>query len=176
MSTTLTMTPVEATKYLDDARAYLATKTEAADAAKLALRAAILRIRPSGALTVDEMAEAVVRDRNYIDSVWSTYGETTKGKQTRVRVAAAEDSPLPPEYRELSDLATAHRNAVGARDDATVSRNSAVVQVYAAKILGPSQIAATVDIDRNHVGRLARAAGIEPLYRPGTRNQHTKSK
>lgn len=138
------------------------------------LRDTIVRIRPLGILTVDEMADAIERDRNYVDTVWSAHGDTTKGKQTRVNVDASDD-----ERQTLrGQLSSAAHNQRGANNTVPVlraERDRVVALVYASKILGPSAIAAAVDIDRNHVLRIARKAGVTPAWRPaGTaRNQHT---
>lgn len=139
-----------------------------------ALRDAIVRIRPLGILTVGEMADAIERDRNYIDSVWSAYGETEKGKQTRVPLES-NDGRAEKLYGELSSLAHNQRGAAGTVGVLRAERDRVVAMVYASKILGPSAIAAAVDIDRNHVLRVARKAGIKPVHRvAGTaRNQHS---
>lgn len=140
------------------------------------LREAIVRIRPLGILTVGDMADAIDRDRNYVDSVWSSYGETTKGKQTRVATDASDEYWL-----TLRDqLASAAHNQRGTATTVGViraERDRVVALVYASKILGPSAIAAAVDVDRNHVLRIARKSKVAPVWRPaGTaRNQHTKT-
>lgn len=139
-----------------------------------ALRDAIVRIRPLGILSVGDMAGAIERDRNYIDSVWSAYGETEKGKQTRVPVQGDEyqASTL---HGELSSLAHNQRGTAGTVGVLRAERDRVVAMIYASKILGPSAIAAAVGIDRNHVLRCARKLGVSPAWRPaGTaKNQHT---
>lgn len=161
---------------LEQAGSDLAKAVTADKSATEALRDAIVRIRPSGLLTVDEMAEAVYRDRNYIDAIWSAHGETTKGKQTRVLVIADPDGPLPSVYRELRELAGAKGLTAGRVLSRRAERDKAVASVYASKVLGPSAIAAHVGIDRNHVLRVSRKAGIRPQHRTVTRNQHTAGK
>ena len=86
MDVKVTVTPdleATATASLREVRDNLATALIEADSTMGALRSTIVATRPLGVMTVDEMAAAIGRDRNYVDSVWSTYGNTNKGKQTR---------------------------------------------------------------------------------------------
>lgn len=137
-----------------------------------ATRDYLIQVRPSGLLTVDEMAAAVGKSRNYVDSVWSSHGETVKGKQTRTEVTS--DGPAArAAYERLSELAEAQRKAEADEKTARASRDHAVVIAYNTRILGPSDIASEVGIDRNHVLRIARKNGIGPRHRTGTRNQYT---
>lgn len=134
----------------------------------------VVNIRPQGLLTVDEMAEAIGRDRNYVDSIWSAHGETTKGKQTRVPVAEGVDaSAARTAYKLLaesaSDLKTARDSVVKARSE----RDRVVAEVYRSKLIGPSDIAKAVEVDRNHVLRIARKAGVKPVHRTSSKNQYT---
>lgn len=134
----------------------------------------VVETRPKGLLTVDEMAEAIGRDRNYIDSIWSAYGETTKGKQTRVPVASdASPDQARWAYETLADLANSHRRALSNVSTARAERDRVVAMVYGSKLLGPSAIASAVNVDRNHVLRIARKAGIQPVHRTGSKNQYT---
>lgn len=149
---------------------------ERADRAVERLNDSIVRIRPAGLLTVDEMGKAIGSDRNYIDRTWSSHGTTTKGRQTRVRVVAESATAAldaRKAYDELAKLAKARKVAEDALDDARAERNRTVTMVYQSKILGPSAIATHVGIDRNHVGRIARRAGIPPVHRRGSKNQYT---
>lgn len=134
----------------------------------------VVKIRPQGLLTVDEMAEALGRDRNYVDSVWSSFGSTTKGKQTRVPVAEGTDPEKARRaFKSLAAAADFQKRAQNRVADARAARDLTVVKVYAAKILGPSAIAASVGVDRNHVLRIARKAGVAPAHRTGSKNQYT---
>jgi hypothetical protein len=120
------------------------------------------------------MAEAVGRDRNYIDSVWSSLGDTTRGKQTRVAVTAEADASAAREaYDNLHVAADSQRRAAGFVKVARAERDRILVLVYSSKLLGPSAISAAVGVDRNHVLRTARKAGIAPVHRVGTKNQYT---
>lgn len=160
---------------LNKVRDYLADAQDKATGTMSDLRELIVRIRPMGVLTVDEMAEAIERDRNYVDSVWSTHGETTKGKQTRV----AADAPEGARDNAIRLLANAAHNQRGTAGTVLVmraERDRTVAMVYASKILGPSAIAAEVGVDRNHVLRIARKAGVAPMHRTGAKNQHTTGK
>lgn len=137
----------------------------------------IIATRPSGLLTVDEMAEALGRDRNYVDSVWSASKSTTVGKQTRVPVSEhADPEKARWSYEALSDAAAELVKARSTVVTARSARDRAVVSVYASKLLGPSAIAAEVGIDRNHVLRIARKAGVKPVHRTGSKNQYSSGK
>jgi hypothetical protein len=141
-----------------------------------AMRDKLVAVRPLGLLTVDEMAQAIGRDRNYVDRVWSAYGTTTKGRQTRVPVVSDEDAAVKARdtFDELADMATRHNRTLSAVATARSARDRMVAMVYAAKVLGPSAIATEVGIDRNHVLRIARKAGVAPVHRTGAKNQYTR--
>lgn len=138
------------------------------------LRDQVVRIRPQGLLTVDEMAEAIDRDRNYVDSIWSAHGETTKGKQTRVPVGEGVDAEAARHaYETLAESAGNLKRAASLVSTARAERDRVVSLVYGSKLLGPSAIAAAVEVDRNHVLRIARKAGVKPVHRVGSKNQYT---
>lgn len=163
---------------LNRVRDNLAKATGNASDMMTALRDAIVKVRPLGVLTVDEMADAIQRDRNYVDSVWSSHGETQQGKQTRVAVVDdADPGYRDRSFRHLADAAGNQRGTAGTVNVMRAERDRVVAMVYASKILGPSAIAAEVGIDRNHVLRIARKAGVSPVHRPAgaARNQYTAS-
>jgi len=140
-----------------------------------ALRDTVVRERTAGVLTVAQIAKAIGRDRNAVDAMWSAYGRTVKGKQTRVQVQplGADDTLFAAKYTELELLADDHREAVNVVKDARARRDLMIAHVYEAKLLGPSAIADLACIDRNHVLRLVRKAGIAPAHRANPRNQYT---
>jgi hypothetical protein len=138
------------------------------------LRDQVVNIRPSGLLTVDEMATAIDRDRNYVDSIWSAHGETTKGKQTRVPVSEGVDAEAArTAYEKLAGSANDLKRAASKVTSARSERDRVVALVYGSKLLGPSAIASVVDVDRNHVLRIARKAGVKPVHRTSSKNQYT---
>lgn len=175
MSKTVETTPeaAEAVSKLRAKRDELADAVATASEATVRLRQGIIEIRPSGLLTVDEMTEAVDRDRNYVDSVWSTFGATQKGKQTRVAVENADPEAARTAYDKLHKLADDQRRTAGVEKRVRAERDSLVAGTYKAKTLGPSAIAAAVGVDRNHVLRIARKAGVKPQHRKIARNQYT---
>jgi hypothetical protein len=144
-----------------------------------ALMDKVLSLRPSGFLSVKQIADAVGRDRGYVDTLWSKSGSTVKGRQTRMDVAARESEVNQPlqvaaaiaELQMLASRAASTKKSVSIRRTA---RDCAVVKVYASKLLGPSEIARHAGIDRNHVLRLCRRAGVPPMHRTGVKNQYTK--
>jgi len=142
------------------------------------LRGTIVHIRPTGLLTVDQMGEAIGRDRNYVDSIWSDFGDTQRDEDGRVRqtrvYADATDADRADATVRLSGAAKAQRNAAADEKTAREERDRVVALVYASRILGPSAIAAAVGVDRNHVLRIARKRGVQPMHRDGSRNQYSK--
>lgn len=153
----------------------LAKAIDNADSWMKDFRDTIVTVRPQGILTVDEMAEAIGKDRNYVDTVWSDHGDAAKGKQTRVHVDAPEGAKV----NAIQLLADSARKAYGTASTVGVlraERDRVVALVYASKILGPSAIAREVGVDRNHVLRIARKAGIQPQHRTNIKNQHTAGK
>jgi hypothetical protein len=171
---------VTATAVLVKTRDALGTAVDRRKDAVAELRGAIVSIRPQGILTVDEMAEAVDRDRNYIDAVWSNYGDGDKGKQTRVALADVSDREQARAVDLLADRAAGVRRALDAEDVARKAHHRNIALAYGAAIkgFGPSAISGAAGVDRNHVLRISRAAKIAPVWRqPGTsRNQHTAAK
>lgn len=160
---------------LRTARDNLTQALEAAEAAMVELRDLIVEIRPSGLLTVDEMAGAIGHDRNYVDSVWSARGETQRGKQTRVNAHGVEvgEADRQAAASKLASAAQRQRATAEAVKTSRSERNRVVALVYASKLLGPSAIATEAAVDRNHVLRLARQAGVAPMHRKGSRNQYS---
>jgi hypothetical protein len=139
------------------------------------LRRLIVSVRPSGVLTVDQMAEAISHDRNYVDSVWSSFGDTQQGKQTRITPADdVADAAKAATWGALNKAAKAQTTTAEQVTTARAERDRVVAMVYASRILGPSAIASVVGIDRNHVLRIARKAGVAPVHRTSTKNQYSE--
>lgn len=146
------------------------------------LRDLIVLVRPSGLLTVGEMAEAIEHDRNYVDSVWSIHGETKQDPetgrvvQTRVKPldgSISKDERYERAYKPLVKAAKAQRDTAGAYASALAERNRTVAMIYASKILGPTDIGREIGVDRNHVLRISRKQGVAPVHRTDTRNQYS---
>lgn len=57
--------------------------------------------------------------------------------------------------------------AESALEDARTELNAAIADVLMAKTLGPSEVTRLVPYERQHVGRISKAAGVPPL-RPRT--------
>lgn len=159
-----------AAKALREAQAKLGAAIETARDGVSGLAAAIVKARPAGVLTVDEIGEAVGRDRNFVDTVWSQNGDSTRHAQTRVEVSATDEERAAA-VQQLADAAARYRSTKAAVPVARAERDRVVVMVYASKLLGPSAIAREVGIDRNSVLRTARKAGVKPQHRQNIRNQ-----
>lgn len=161
---------------LATARDTLAKAEERAEKAMSTLRNLIVDVRPTGVLSVEEMAQAVGHDRNYVDSVWSNYGTTRKGRQTRAaNTPEATEAQRGKTWDFLATASSAQADAVSKVKSARAERDRTVAIVYASKLLGPTEIARHVGVDRNHVLRLARRHGVGPAHRAGARNQYTAS-
>lgn len=156
------------------ARDALKEAGESAAQAMAALRAVVVDERPRGILTVGEIAEAIGRDRNAVDTWYSDAGHTVKGKQTRVS-ADATDADRERSVTRLAAAAAEQRRTASAAVAARAERDRLIVLVYSSKLLGPSAIAGAVDVDRNHVLRIARKHGVKPAWRSGesVRNQYS---
>jgi hypothetical protein len=137
----------------------------------------VVKIRPAGLLTVDEMAQALDRRRGYVDNLWATSDEmrelTAEGKQTRVPVKNPDPERARHAYESLADAGASLKRATQQLLDARAERNRVVAMIYGSKVLGPSAIAAESGIDRNHVLRLSRRAGVPPQHRDDARNQYS---
>ena len=163
-----------ATAALHKVRDDLANAVTHQDDAMAAMRQLIIELRPSGVLTVDEIGAAIGRERNYVDSTWSGAEKTTTGKQTRIPVRDdVTDTERAAALASLTIANKVHANAAQDAKDARAERDRTVAMVYASKILGPSAIAAAVDVDRNHVLRIARKLGVKPVHRDFSRNQYS---
>jgi hypothetical protein len=64
---------------------------------------------------------------------------------------------------QLAELSAAYTEAETALDAAREALNAGIVSVLKAKTLGPSEVTRIVPYERQHVGRIAKAAGVPPL-------------
>lgn len=63
----------------------------------------------------------------------------------------------------LADLSTAFAEAEKQLEAAREALNEGIVDVLMARTLGPSEVTRLVPYERQHVGRIAKAAGVPPL-------------
>ena len=145
------------------------------------LRQNIVQIRPLGLVTVPQMAAAIGKSRNYIDTVWSASGNikrTEDGSVIRTRISVDGTGPDTAEgvLAGLKMIADAQRRALKYAGVVRSERDSVIIMTYTSKILGPTSIASYLGIDRNHVLRIVRSAGVTPAHRTNIKNQHTASK
>lgn len=155
---------------LSSARRSLELAESAFRGATSGLRDAILDVRRARVLTVNEVAEAIGRKRSYVDNVWHVHGgEFYPGDPATSTDEIARDRSR----AALTDAADAQVTAMNELSSARDHRDRLVATTYASKVLGPSRIAETAGIDRNHVLRLARRAGIGPMHRTNIANQYT---
>jgi hypothetical protein len=145
------------------------------------LRVEVVDARTAGVLTVPQIAAAIGRERSAVDGIWATYGPGIEvdphGKRKQTRVATmplgTDDTLFAASVSKLSDAARAYKEAVDHVGAMRKERDRAIVAVYTSGAVGPSAIADLVGIDRNHVLRLVRKAGVGPIHRKNPRNQYT---
>lgn len=63
----------------------------------------------------------------------------------------------------LTELGAAYEEAEKVFEEARKALNEGIVSVLKAKTLGPSEVTRLVPYERQHVGRISKAAGIPPL-------------
>lgn len=66
----------------------------------------------------------------------------------------------------LAELSAAYTAAEKGLEEARAALNEGIVDVLRAKTLGPSEVTRLVPYERQHVGRISKAAGIPPLREP----------
>jgi hypothetical protein len=171
---------MDATTYLDAvsvASANLHQEDDRFTQATDRLRSLILAVRHVPGVAVREMATAIDRDRNYIDSVTSTY------QGSPAVLPEPEEGQDKAQYKELllgllTAAQTEQDTAYGEAKIARVVRDRAIVEAYKADVrgrpLGPSAIGAAAHIDRNHVSRIVKNAGVKPRHRSNIANQYSR--
>ncbi|MEU7149172.1 hypothetical protein AB0B15_14220 [Streptomyces sp. NPDC045456] len=75
--------------------------------------------------------------------------------------------------RELDELSAAFEAAKKPFDEARDALHSAIVKHLRERNARPGEVAQHTPYDRNHVGRLAKAAGVEPLRKRTVRSIRT---
>lgn len=63
----------------------------------------------------------------------------------------------------LAELSADYEAAEKGLEEARTALNEGIVDVLKAKTLGPSEVTRLVPYERQHVGRISKAAGIPPL-------------
>ncbi|MEU1434030.1 hypothetical protein ABZ438_08015 [Streptomyces sp. NPDC005786] len=64
---------------------------------------------------------------------------------------------------KLTELGAAYETAEEQLESARAALNEGIVDVLKARTLGPSEVTRLVPYERQHVGRISKAAGIPPL-------------
>lgn len=77
---------------------------------------------------------------------------------------------------ELDKLSTAYKRADAAREKARAALHEAIVRHLLERNARPSKVAEHVPYDRNHVGRIAKAAGVPPLRQSTARSVKADSR
>lgn len=82
---------------------------------------------------------------------------------------ARDDTRTPAEIEALAlldDLTRKYREAERQLEEVRDEVSAAIVRILKAKTLGPSEVTRHVPFERQHVGRIAKAGGVEPLRPP----------
>ncbi|MGW7001354.1 hypothetical protein ACWGCW_00655 [Streptomyces sp. NPDC054933] len=66
----------------------------------------------------------------------------------------------------LAELGAAYTAAEETFEAARKALNEGIVDILKARTLGPSEVTRLVPYERQHVGRISKAAGIPPLREP----------
>lgn len=66
----------------------------------------------------------------------------------------------------LEDLSAQYKAAERQMEEVRTKLNEGIVKVLMARALGPSDVTRIVPYERQHVGRVAKAAGVPPLREP----------
>lgn len=119
-----------------------------------------------------DIARAVGSPANYVNGLWSRLGYTGDVNDPRWFSRAERDDPermkkaLARYSQETEKMAVIEESALN-------TRNELIVAAYTHTKVGVSAIAEAVAINRNHVLKLAKTAGVR-RRRPGPyHNQHT---
>jgi len=82
---------------------------------------------------------------------------------------AKDDTRTPAELEALAlldDLTRKYEEAEARLNTVRDEVSAAIVKILKAKTLGPSEVTRHVPFERQHVGRIAKAGGVEPLRPP----------
>lgn len=116
---------------------------------------------------IASLATAAGKARNYVDRI--------KAKSSAAPLRGADGNRVPKARydvdtslkatREVNQAAEDYRLAKDASANALSHRDKVICEVYAARLMGPTEIGRAVDLDRNSVMRITRAARV-PRMRP----------
>jgi hypothetical protein len=132
----------------------------------------ITYLRTDDLVPVADMAEAMGRDRNYIDSTWSDSQAHGDSADPAWFGLTGDDSPetLLAKLAEISEAQLAAKERVTTLRNA---RNALVAQVYASRLMGPVAIAKEIGVKCNQVLRIVKKQGVAPVHRTKIRNQYS---
>ncbi|WP_327415438.1 hypothetical protein [Streptomyces sp. NBC_01233] len=110
------------------------------------------------------LADHTPYDRNHVGRLGKAAGVPPLRGPNAAPAPEYNDATQAAALAELDKLTAAFRKAEGKVEDARKPLHEAIARIYAARTLGPGVIAEHVPYDRNHVGRIVKAAGA-PLIR-----------
>ncbi|MEU9033799.1 hypothetical protein AB0D45_02625 [Streptomyces sp. NPDC048352] len=110
------------------------------------------------------LADHTPYDRNHVGRLGKAAGVPPLRGPNAAPAPEYDEATQAAALAELDKLTAAYRKAEGKVEDARGPLHEAIVRNYSARTLGPGVIAEHVPYDRNHVGRIVKAAGA-PLIR-----------
>ncbi|MBC9730691.1 hypothetical protein [Streptomyces sp. TRM68367] len=147
---------------------------DAVDEAREKLRVCIVKHLRARSAPPGQIADHVPYDRNHVGRI----GAEAVPPVTPLKGPNRDPNEPKPQYSdavvaaalaELDEHTKEFRNAESKRDKAREALHEAIVRHYTDRNLGPGEIAQHSPYDRNHIMRLARAAGA-PHVRPRAGN------
>ncbi|MEW2631630.1 hypothetical protein AB0903_08215 [Streptomyces sp. NPDC048389] len=110
------------------------------------------------------IADHTPYDRNHVGRLGKAAGVPPLRGPNAAPAPEYDDATQAAALAELDKLTVAFKKAEGKVEEARKPLHEAIVRTYSSRVLGPGVIAEHVPYDRNHVGRIIKAAGA-PLIR-----------
>ncbi|CAL9610981.1 hypothetical protein SUDANB1_05625 [Streptomyces sp. enrichment culture] len=157
----------KATRELDRLNRRFTGAEDARDQARDVLHAAIIKHLHARSAPPGKLSDHTPYDRNHVGRLGKAAGVTPlKGAGSDPNeVVVYDEATMQAAYTELDKLTAAFHKAEDAVDKAREPLHEAMTRIYAARTLGPGEIAEHVAYDRNHVQRVVRTGGA-PYLRP----------
>lgn len=143
--------------------AFTKAKTQL-DNSRDALHAGIVRHLHARSAPPGKLADHTPYDRNHVGRLGKEAGVPPLRGPNAAPAPAYDEATEKVALSELDRLTSAYTRAEAKVDSARERLQDAIIRHYASRVLTPGVITEHVPYDRNHVGRLVKAAGV-PLIR-----------
>lgn len=141
------------------------TESEALiDAARKPLHEAIVKHLKARSAPPGKLADHTPYDRNHVGRIGKAAGVPSLRGPNAAPAPVYQADVEERAFAELDELTAAFEAAEAKTDEDRKLLHDAIVRHYAARALPPGVIADHTPYDRNHIGRLVKAAGA-PLIR-----------